>query len=405
MKTMILSIALFLGLLLTGCLFAEDQPAETPAAETPAADFTFALFRAVTETRSGENLTVSPYGAGLTLEMVLAGAANETEAQIAKALGGEGREPFRPFSDKTLSVATMMLLQKDIPVLETFRDTIKNEFKAALEPVDFTADSAEAVKKINAWCSKKTNGKIPVLFDRFGETTRCVLASALYFAADWKTSFDKDATLDANFTLADGTKTKTKIMSRVGLMNFGQTDETAVLELPYKTEGYAMFLLLPKKPAEFAAWESTVTSEKFKTLRAAAAPTQVNLRMPRFTMESSMTLNAPLEKLGISAAFTTDADFSKINGHNDLYLSEVRQKTFIKVDETGTEAAAATAAVIAVKSAVLNVQPFYADRPFLYAIVKGDTVLFLGRFVKPDAEPEAPPFVDPGLSGEAGAFN
>jgi serpin B len=131
-------------------------------------------------------------------------------------------------------------------------------------------------------------------------------------------------------------------------------------------------------------------------------PEQVDLRMPRFTMECDLVLNEPLKQLGMPTAFSRDADFSNIDGLTDLYLSEVRQKVFVKVDETGTEAAAVTGARIAVKSAPLNVKVFYADRPFVFAIVKENTILFWGRFAKPDAEK---PFIDPDLDGEGGAFH
>ena len=128
---------------------------------------------------------------------------------------------------------------------------------------------------------------------------------------------------------------------------------------------------------------------------------QVDLRMPQFTVESEVVLNETLKQLGIQAAFRQDADFSKISGKKDLYLSEVRQKTFIKVDETGTEAATVTGAVMAVKMAMVT-KPFYANRPFLYLIVKDGEILFFGRFAKPEAEV---PLVDPGLDGEGGAFS
>jgi len=180
-----------------------------------------------------------------------------------------------------------------------------------------------------------------------------------------------------------------------------------ILKNLYQNDGYAMLLLLPKDAARFAKWEMEMTAETWETLRNAMNPVQVDLRMPRFTMESDLALNEPLKQLGMPTAFSQGADFSKIDGLTDLYLSEVRQKTFVKVDETGTEAAAATGAVIAVKSIQLDIKPFYANRPFVYGIVKDNTILFLGRFVQPDLEPEpepARPFVDPGLDGEGGAF-
>jgi len=274
-------------------------------------------------------------------------------------------------------------------------------FGSSVEGADFTNNSADAVRRINKWCSDKTKGKITSLFDSLDASTRSVLAGAIHFAADWKVPFRKEITMDDNFTSLDGKVVKTKLMSQSERMRYGETGETLIVELPYKNEGYAMLLLLPKDPAQFSDWESKLTAEALQTLHAGMAPAQVDLRMPRFTVESELGLNETLKKLGMPTAFRMEADFSRISGKKDLYLSEVRQKTFVKVDEIGTEAASVTGAVIATKMA-LQTKPFYANRPFLYLIVKGDKILFFGRF----AQPEAPkPFVDPGLDGDGGAFS
>jgi serpin B len=172
-----------------------------------------------------------------------------------------------------------------------------------------------------------------------------------------------------------------------------------------------MLLLLPKDASQFSDWESKLTAETLKTLREGITSVQVNLRLPRFTVETEVGLNETLKQLGMPTAFSQDADFSKITGQTDLYLSEVRQKTFVRVDEVGTEAAAVTGAVVAVKM-LLPSRPFHADRPFVYLIMKGDEILFFGRFAEPEAQmpeiqptpPTQQPFVDPGLQGVGGAF-
>ena len=400
MKTTILPMILIFGI-----AFAESGCA---ADEKPQNDFVFDLYRTIAKSKTNENVTVSPYCAELLLDLVRTGAAGETKSEIDRVLARtEPGKWTETFSDSPLTIAAAFWTQQGHPILPEFLKTASEEFRASVEPTDFTGNASEAVKRINAWCADKTKGKIPVLFDKLDATTRCVLAGAVHFAADWKTPFDKDATMEGSFTLQDGTKIKTKIMQQNGQMKYGETDETLALELPYKNDGYSMLLLLPKDSATFAKWEAAMTTEKWNALRAAMKPEQVDLRMPRFTVESDLALNEPLKQLGMPTAFSRDADFSKIDGLTDLYLSEVRQKTFVKVDETGTEAAAATGAVIAVKMAPLNVKPFYADRPFLYAVVKEGAILFLGRFVLPDVERAAAekPSVDPGLDGEGGAFN
>ena len=395
MKTLTLSMMLVFGLAFTGCT-AEQTETKTKA------DFVFDFYRTVVKEKSDENVAVSPYCAQLVLDFLRTGAVGETKTEIDRLFASTESIKWTEMSpDSPLTVAAALWTQQGHPILPAFLESARKEFGASAEQADFAGNPNEAVNRINAWCSEKTKEKIPVLFDKLDATTRCVLAGAVHFAADWQVPFDKEATTDSSFTLLDGTKTKTDIMQQTGRMKYGETDETLILELPYKNDGYAMLLLLPKDATEFVKWETGITSEKWDALRSSLNPEQVGLRMPRFTVESDLTLNEPLKRLGMPTAFSRDADFSKIDGQTDLYLSEVRQKAFVKVDETGTEAAAATGAVLTLKSA-LDVKSFYADRPFLYALVKENTILFLGRFVKPDT---GKPFVDPGLDGEGGTFN
>ena len=393
---------LMFGICLTGIGCADEQASQTGESQQRT-DFGFALFQAVVKDKESENIAVSPYGAEQVLDLVRFGAAGETRTEIEQVLGRTKTfQTIAPSPDSPLTTAASLWMQAELPVLPEYLRTARDEFGATVGQVDFVGNPGEAVRQINVWCSEKTNGKIPSLFDRLGETTRCVLAGAIHFAADWQTPFDKEATqADGTFTLMDGTPATAEIMSRSGSMRYGETGETFAVELPYKNEGYAMLLLLPRNAADFAKWEAGMTLEKWNAVRKAMKEERVELRMPRFTSETSLVLNEPLKQLGMPTAFGNHADFSQINGQKDLYLSEVRQKVFVTVDETGTEAAAATDAVASVKLAI-SAKPFYADRPFVYAVVKEDTILFLGRFVRP---PVRPPFVDPNLSGEGGSFD
>jgi len=396
-KTITLSMMLMFGIALTGTGCTAEQPP----------NFAFELYRTTAKEKpagkpAGKptgNVVVSPYCAELLLDFVRSGAAGETKAEIDKVLGRTGVQ--WESAVPPLTTAAALWTQKDYSILPAFQETAKEKFGASAEQADFVNNSADAIRRINGWCSEKTNGKITSLFDSLDATTRCVLAGAIHFAADWKVPFNKDLTMDADFTLLDGSKVKTKIMSRSETTNYGETDETLIVELPYKDEGYAMLLLLPKDSAQFADWEAKLTAETLKMLREGMKPVQVDLRMPKFTVESDLGLNETLKQLGMATAFGQDADFSGISGQKDLYLSEVRQKTFVKVDETGTEAAAVTGAVIAVKMAIAT-KPFYANRPFLYLILKDSEILFFGRFAQP--ETPAPP-VDPGLDGDGGTFS
>jgi serpin B len=178
-------------------------------------------------------------------------------------------------------------------------------------------------------------------------------------------------------------------MSQEIRTKYCETDDTFALELPYKDENYAMVLLFPKdpmppsNPTDFVQWESEMTAQKFCFIRHSMRMFLVDIRMPKFTMESDIPLNATLQQLGMRSAFSGKADFSKMATNSaGLFVTDVQQKTIVEVDEAGTRAAAATSIGIGCGGPP-RPQVFHADRPFLYAIVKGDTILFLGRFVKP----------------------
>jgi len=377
--------------------------------QPPQTEFVFNLYRTVvkdkTEDDANTNVAVSPYGVQKILDLTRFGAVGETRTEIERVLGYSRSFRWESSSDGTLSTAAALWTQRGYSLQPAFLQTARQNFGSSVEPLDFANNPEAAVRRINAWCSEQTRGKIPEILADLDTMTRLVLANAVYFAADWKEPFDPSYTGD--FTLQDGTKMQTDLMWQFDDMRYGETVDTLILELPYKEPGrerllgqrlrdnrpstYSMLLLLPKDPAEFAKWESAMTLQKWNALRRTIRMELVDMRMPKFTMESDIDLKEPLMQLGMTTAFDAgNADFSRINGRRDLFVGQALQKTFVKVDETGTEAAAVTAVAIAMSAAPdedpVPPKEFYADRPFLYAIVKGDTILFLGRFVKPDGE-------------------
>jgi serpin B len=380
------TLTLILACVLVGCALTSMRHPFAAKLPEPLqqSEFAFNLYRTVVKDKPNENMMLSPYSAQLALDLVRTGAAGETKMQIEKVLGYNDAVTWESFpANSPLAAATALWTQQGHPILPEFLNTARENFGASIEQADFAKNSAAAVKRINTWTSEKTKGKIPTLFDTLRNDTRVVLVSAIYFADDWETLFKEEWTSDSTFTLQDGTKTTTKIMQQSVQAHYGETDDTFIVELAYKNKGYSMLLLLPRDPAVFAQWESEITAKKWNELRGIMRMEQVYVRMPRFTHECKISLNETLRQLGISTAFTDAADFSRINGGNELLLlSEAIQKTYIKVDEKGTKAAAATGVSIGCGSSGVH-RTFDADRPFLYAIVKEDSILFLGRYVKP----------------------
>ena len=369
----VVSLTINIATIGTATLFAEEKPQT---------EFGFNLYRTIVKNQPGENLAVSPYGVQLLLDLARHGAEGEIKAEIERVLGYTQSVKWETLADGTLTTAAALWVQQEYPILPAFLQTARENFGSTIEQADFLGNPNEAIRRINAWCSENTNGRIPTLFSELDPQTRLVLANAVHFAADWRVPFMAHLTRDGDFTLLDGTKTQTKLMAMLENLHYGETDDTLALELPYRAEGYAMLFLLPKEPADFtqskfAQWESAMTAEKLSTIRRSIARVMVDARLPKFTMEANIPLNETLKQLGMPTAFDVrKADFSKITTAEPLFISEVLQKTYIRVDERGTEAAAATGGMMPGGGMMTTFKTFHADRPFLYAIVKGDTILF-----------------------------
>lgn len=385
---------LFILSIVTLFLFVGSTQAED------ADNFAYDFLRLSLADRRDENVVFSPASLKTVLRILRRGAKGETEAEIAALL----KNDFAPVDSGNTLSATSLWLQKDAKFLPDFLDEIKTTYQGESRNVDFAQDADEAVSAINSWVHEKTGGKIATLYDQLDESTRLVATSVLVFEDRWKTAFDKDQTAGGEFTLPSGKKIRAEFMSRAGMFQHREGNDVSILELPYETEGYSMLILLPSNDLTLAGLEAMISTEKVAEWVGTMENKEVDLRLPKLATESETECNGTLEKLGVQRAFSRDADFSRMTGRQDLYLGEVKQKVFFRMDESGTEAAQAAVAVLKPKSILRTVKSFHADRPFLFLIRKQDAsgILFLGRVVRPTGLSAAP---DPTLSGEGGSFN
>jgi serpin B len=213
-----------------------------------------------------------------------------------------------------------------------------------------------------------------------------VLVNAIYFKADWLSEFDPNNTHDAPFHLLDGSETQVKMMGDLLTgVPYLSGDGFQAIELPYAGETAAMTILVPDE-GNFAVFESKLDAAKLNEILGALQPSTVQLRLPKFTFESQFSLPDQLSAMGMPSAFDpTLADFSGMTGNRDLFISDVIHKAFVAVDEKGTEAAAATVAIMELAMAPASNISLIVDRPFIFLIrdtVSGQ-ILFLGRVVNP----------------------
>lgn len=351
------------------------------------------------------NLFISPYSIASALAMTYGGAAGQTAEQMAGVLHLAGPadqshaameallQQINPAGEQrpyTLISANALWLQRGVEFRKEYLTLVEQRYDAGLYSVDFAGAPARAAEEINTWASDQTQGRIKDILDpqTLSEAVRMVLTNAIYFKGSWTVPFDKTLTKPQPFTVRGGRKVETPFMNRQTKFLYGETDTFQLLELPYKGNELSMIVLLPRTNEGLFALETKLRWEALSGRLEQLTYREVNVSLPRFTTEARFSLTETLRTLGMHDAFSPgSADFSGMNGKHDLFISDVLHKTFVEVNEEGTEAAAVTAVVVGV-TALAEPEPvvqFCADHPFLFLIRHRPSgcVLFLGRFEMP----------------------
>jgi serpin B len=372
-----------------------------PAARPLAADsnaFAIRLHRAL-RTDGSDNLFVSPYSIATALAMTRVGAAGETAAELTQLLC-----PSVPAEDVDMAYMSLTELlgsERDVrlavanriwgPLDEVFRDEflalLTRCYGASLERLDF-ADADAARATINGWIATRTQGKISELIPPGlpAAATRLLLTNAVYFKGRWHEPFDPGSTRPAPFHCQRDT-IDVPTMQRRGTYPYARVPGAQLLEMPYRGEQIAALVVLPDARDGLAGLEEALDGALLARWTQALAPALTDLSLPRFKAASAFELRHALADLGVRAPFGAGADFSGMNGRRDLFIASVLHQAVVEVNEEGTEAAAATAVMMARKAAPPKVIPFVVDRPFLFAIRDRRTgvLLFLGRVGDPRA--------------------
>ncbi len=355
------------------------------------------LYRELGQRQQG-NLFFSPFSISSALAMTYAGARGETAAQMKGTLHFELEQSglnssFRgltlklgesvKMSDQKLTIANALVFTGG-KVSDTYLKTLRTYYNAEIFGGDLSA--------INAWVKRKTEGKIPSILDQLSPNSICVILNAIYFKGTWDVQFDKAGTRDDVFTTAAGRQVKAPLMHRKD--NYKLLDEGGlqVISLPYKGKSLSMVVVLPKEAQGLAGFEDALKAADLKQLLAKLdkiPERKVSVYFPRFKMESKYDLGGPLQKMGMTDAFTPRADFTGMGWHRgELFIGQVKHRAFVEVNEEGTEAAAATAVEMVTKSMPPREEVFRADHPFFFMIRDNETgtVLFMGKLADPTSE-------------------
>ena len=388
---------------LAGSTTVADQTGDTAALVRGNNQFALELHQQLSA-RDG-NLFLAPFSISTALAMTHAGARGETAREIAASLrfpysaprldtafhellaaarGGESR-------GYELSLASGLWCERRFRFQPEFLGQVKVNYDAELAPMDFVTQPEASRQSINAWVERQTHEKIRDLIPSgaIDRLTKLVLANAIYFRGQWAEPFPEGSTEDAPFKVTQQQEVSVPTMFQQDEFEYFETSSFQALRLNYRGGNLAMVIFLPRRVDGLAEFEKSITVERLDSWLGRLKSREVQVHLPRFRVESALALNEPLRARGMRLAFSPDADFSGMTGGKDLLISLVLHKAFVEVDEKGTEAAAATAVLMAPTAMPPGETAppvvFRADHPFLFLIrdQRSGSILFLGRLTNP----------------------
>jgi serpin B len=348
------------------------------------------------------NVFISPLSISMALGMTLNGAAGATEEAMKTTLEfgdmdiEEINQCYRSVidllttldHDVIFEIANSIWYRPDLNPLQGFLDACSEHFDSEVRPLDFSRP--DAADTINGWVSEKTHEKIEeIIYGPIHPLTVMFLINAIYFLGTWTYEFDPDLTRDDWFRPEDGIQIPCRMMQQpdpgeAAEYSYFETEEFQAVDLPYADGWFSMTVMLPREGIDIDHVIEQCDQATWADWMAGFQPHEGRIEIPKFEIEYEESLNTVLKKMGMGIAFGNGADFSRINPERDLFISSVRHKTYVKVDEAGTEAAAVTVVEIR-ESSVPETFEMRVDRPFLFAIREhhSGTVLFIGKMVRP----------------------
>ena len=375
--------------------------------------FAFDLYSKLDESEEG-NVFYSPYSISAALAMTYEGAKGQTADEMKSVFHFPENNILRPNfaaiynninnKDKEykLSTGNALWVQQDYPFIENYLTTVEKYYGGKAANLDFIKETEKSRQTINSFIEEQTNKKIKDLIPPgvLNPMTRLVLTNAIYFKGTWEWEFDKSDTREQDFKITPTNVVKTPMMYMdpdKARFNYADLEDLQILELHYKGEDISMLILLPKQGEDYdfetgeritfdyTLEDIELSSEKLEEYKSQMKETKLDaIYLPKFEFDTKYFMKDTLSAMGMPTAFSMRADFSGMDGTKNLFISQVIHQAFVKVDEKGTEAAAATAVVVEFKG-MPTTKIFRADHPFIFIIQQKETgnILFLGRVMDP----------------------
>lgn len=361
--------------------------------------FAFDIYSELNKAESG-NIFYSPYSISAALAITYEGAKGQTAEEMKSVFHfpeiGILRPNFaaiynginRGEEAYELRTGNALWIQQDYPLLEDYTGRVERYYGGKAANLDFAGETEESRQTINSFIEEQTNNKIKNLLPpgSLNALTRLVITNAIYFKGTWEWEFDKYDTREQDFKITPANIVKTPMMymnPKKATFYYADTGDLQILELPYKGEEISMLILLPKENLDSV--ESSLNLEKLNEYKTQMQETKLDsIYLPKFEFETKYTLNENLRALGMALAFDAgNADFSGMTTEEKIWIDFVIHQAYVKVDEKGTEAAAATAVGTVGSAMPMNI--FKADHPFIFIIQQKDTgnILFMGRVTDP----------------------
>ena len=360
--------------------------------------FGFKLYKEILKQDSNKNVFVSPTSVAIALSMTYNGARGETQQAMAKALELQGitlptvnqannalkasLETADP--EVQLSIANSLWAKQGVTFKPDFMERNRQFYGAKVTELDFA--NAEATRTINNWVKENTRGKIDQVVDQLKPDDVLFLINAIYFKGNWTKKFDQNQTAERPFYLSNGTQKQHPMMSQSGKYRYYENETFQAVSLPYGKGRLSLYVFLPRENNSLDAFQQQLAVENWQQWMNQFRMRNGSIQLPRFKFDYDIQLNNALKVLGMESAFSDGADFSNMTSAS-VAINEVKHKTFVEVNEEGTEAAAVTSVGVALTSAQMPEEAFQmvVNRPFFCAIRDNQTgtVLFMGSLREP----------------------